>query len=112
MSHARKAAELDARNIVLHFSPEMKRALGDLAAAVHHSEHVDPDVRKVLQHWAAGQKQTIHDVLIAFPLIAEETFRHIRATGDQRAEDAWREICNQMPERGFILTKTPALGKP
>ena len=103
MSHTRKAAELDARSLTIHFSPGMRRALCDLEAAVHFSEHFDSDIQRILQRWTAGKAQSVHDVLIGLPLIAAETFRHVRATGDERAQEAWSEICNQMPEKGFAL---------
>jgi hypothetical protein len=103
--HARRELKLDGRDVEIHFSPRVRDALADLAAAVHFSEHFDPGMRGVLQHWADGKTQSLRDVLTAFPIIAEETFSHIHATNDERARDAWREICNQMPEHGFTLAQ-------
>jgi len=100
-SHARKSAELDPKSIEIHFSTEVQRAFGDLEAAVHFSKHFDGGLQTVLQRWATGAAANIHDVLVILPLLAEETFGHIRATGDERAEDAWREICSQISEKGF-----------
>jgi hypothetical protein len=104
-SHTRKASELDARGIEIQFSPQMHSAFQDLAAAVHFSEHFDGDMLSVLQDWAAGKRKSVHDILIALPLIAQETFKHIQATGDDRAREAWDEICSQMSEKGFTLTQ-------
>jgi hypothetical protein len=106
-SHALKTSELDSEKVEIHFSPELKRAYGDLAAAVHFSEYFDPDIQAILRRWSATRAPTLHDVLIALPLIARETFSHIRATGDERAQEAWQEICNNTPEKGFTLTKSP-----
>lgn len=105
-SHIRSVHNVDPRSVAVHFSPAVRNAFANLEAAVHFSEHVDGDIRSILHDWASDKPRSVHDVLSALPVIAEETFRHIRATGDQRAEEAWREICNQMPEKGFILSKS------
>ena len=104
-SHARKTTELDPKGVEVHFSPEVRSAFADLAAAVHFSEHFDGDVYSILQDWAAGKPASVHEVFTALPLIAEETTSHIRKTGDERAVEAWREISLKMPEKGFSLTK-------
>lgn len=109
--HRRKATELEARDIDVHFSPKVTQAFRDLAAAVHFSEHFDGDIRRIVQDWAAGKPKSVHDVLIALPSIAGETFRHIAATGDERAQEAWDEISAQMNEKGFTLTKGRIRGK-
>lgn len=110
-SHKRRVDEIDARSLKLQFSPAVKQAFSDLEAAVHFSEEFSGDVHAILHDWATGKPPTLHGVLIALPLIAEETFGHIRATGDERAAAAWRELCNQMSENGFALTRTPAVGR-
>jgi hypothetical protein len=102
--HARKATELDANGIEVHFSPEVKNAFADLAAAVHFSKHFDGDILSIVQDWASGKPLSVHSVFISLPLIAAETSRHVRATRDERATEAWREICLKMPEKGFTLT--------
>jgi hypothetical protein len=109
--HRRKANELDASEIDVHFSPRVTQAFRDLAAAVHFSEHFDGDIRRIVQDWAQGKPKTVHGVLIALPSIAGETFRHIAATGDERAQEAWDEIGSQMNEKGFTLTKARVRGK-
>jgi hypothetical protein len=111
VGHAHKAAELDARGIEVHFSPRVTSAFADLAAAVHFSKHFDADALSILQDWVAGKCNSVHDVLISLPVIAEETAAHIRATGDKRAEEAWREICLKMSEKGFTLTQERARRK-
>jgi hypothetical protein len=111
MSHARKASELDPRSVEVKFSPEVRGAFADLAAAVHFSEHFDGDMLGILERWATGTRQTVHDIFISFPLIAEETFKHIHATGDKRAAKAWREIGSEMLEYGFTLEKSRSRGK-
>jgi hypothetical protein len=103
--HRRKANELDAGEIDVHFSPRVTQAFRDLAAAVHFSEHFDGDIKKIVEDWAAGKPKSIHGVLVALPSIAGETFKHIAATGDERAQEAWDEIGSQMLENGFTLTK-------
>jgi hypothetical protein len=109
--HTQKAAELDARGIEVHFSPEVRNAFADLAAAVHFSKHFDGDILGIVQDWATGKRQSVYNVLKALPSVAEETSKHIRATGDKRAEEAWSEIGLKMSERGFTLTALRQRGK-
>jgi hypothetical protein len=104
-AHAKKLNTLDAAQIEVHLSRDVQQALSDLEAAVHFSEHFDGDIRDILGDWAKGKHPTIHEVLTAFPLIAEETSEHVRMTNDIRAQEAWRELCLKMPERGFELQK-------
>jgi hypothetical protein len=104
-SHRRKLEEVDGDSIKVHFSAKVKGALADLDAAVHFSEHFDGDAYAILHSWATGKNPSVREVMVALPLIAEETSRHVRESGDERAEDAWRELCNQMPENGFALTQ-------
>lgn len=104
-SHRGRLDELDARNINVRFSQRVKSALADLDAAVHFSEHFDGDAYAILRDWAKGKAPSVHDVMVALPLIASETFRHIQATGDRRAEEAWDQLCSDMLEHGFALTQ-------
>ena len=105
MTHSRKVAEIDARDIKVHFSPAVRSAFGDLEAAVHFSEHFDGDILRTVQDYAAGKPKSVHDVLIVLPTIAGETMKHVKATGDKRAEEAWNEIAGQISENGFSLTQ-------
>jgi sugar phosphate isomerase/epimerase len=109
--HSRKATEMDPRGVDIHFPPEVQRAFADLAAAVHFSEHFDADTLKTVQEWAEGKPASVYDVFTAFPLVAQETFKHIEATGDERAAKAWREIGSELLERGFTLAKERHRGK-
>jgi hypothetical protein len=102
-SHTKKVAEVDPRSVGVNLSPEVRRALGDLAAAVQFSEHFDGDTLLTLQDLASGKQLSVFDVFTAFPLIAEETFKHIHATGDKLAAAAWHEIGSELLERGFTL---------
>jgi hypothetical protein len=111
LSHTRKTSELDPKGIEVKFSPEVRSGFANLAAAVHFSNHFDEDMRGILEHWATGTRQTVHDLFISFPLIAQETFKHIHATGDKRAAKAWREIGSEMLERGFSLERSRDRGK-
>jgi hypothetical protein len=96
---------MDPITVQVHFSKEVRRAFSALAAAVHLSDHFDADMLSVLQDWAAGKKQSVFDVMVAFPAIAKQTFKHIHATGDKRAEQAWGEIGSELLERGFSLAR-------
>lgn len=105
MSHARKAAEINANDIMVQFSPGVRKAFGDLEEAVRGSEHFDGDIHRIVQDYAAGKTKSLHSVLIGLPAIAQETMNHVRATGDMRGELAWDEIASQMNENGFSLTQ-------
>jgi hypothetical protein len=103
--HRRKVTEMDPRGVDIHFPPEVQRAFADLAATVHSSEQFDSDVLKTVQEWASGKAPSVYDIMTAFPLVAEETFKHVHATGDQRAADAWGQIGSELLEKGFTLDK-------
>lgn len=111
MSHSRKVAEIDARGIEVHFSERVRSAFADLAAAAHFSEHFDGDMLDSVREWGAGRPVSVHEALTSLPLIAEETAKHVRATGDKRAEDAWQEVGLAMSEKGFSLTQARKRGK-
>jgi len=102
-SHAQKIAESDPRRVGVQLSPEVRAAFADLAAAVHFSNHFDADVLLTVEDLAAGKQLSVFDVFTAFPLIAEETFKHIQATSDNRAGTAWEKIGMQLLEKGFTL---------
>lgn len=104
-SHRRKLEEIDPYKINVRFSPRVKKALADLEAAVHFSEHFDGDAYAMLHGWAHGKAPTVREVLVEFPLIASETFQHIRATNDKRAEEAWDQLSSELLEAGFALTQ-------
>jgi len=104
VSHRRKAAEVNPYDITVHFSPTVKEILGELHEAVKASPHFDADIRSVLHEWATTVTPTLESVLITLPVLAQETFGHIQATGDQNAAHAWKEFSNQMvQERPFTL---------
>jgi hypothetical protein len=105
-SHRSKATELDAKGIEIHFSPKMIQAFRDLAAAVHFSGDFDGSMLRTVQDLAEGKPTSLHGVLVSLPAIAGETFRHIAATSDERAREAWDDISAQMGERGFTLSLT------
>jgi hypothetical protein len=105
MSHSRKVAEIDSRDIEVRFSPAVIKAFGDLEESVRGSQHFDSEARRIVQDYAAGKAKSVHDVLIGFPAIAMETMRHVRATGDTRAEMAWEEIAAQINENGFSVSE-------
>ena len=110
-SHRRKLEEVDGDSIKVHFSPRVKSALADLDAAVHFSEHFDGDTYAILHGWATGKNPTAREVMVSVPLIAQETFEHIRKTDDKRADLAWHEFSSQLNENGIRLVKSPVRQK-
>jgi hypothetical protein len=103
--HEQRITEMDPRRVEIRFSDGVLQAFGDLAAAVHFSEHISPETHSTLQDWATGKIQSVQDILVGFPSIAEEIFQHIHATGDKRAAEAWSNIGIEMLERGFTLAR-------
>jgi len=98
--------ELDARDLNVRFSPPVQTALKTLTVIALKSDWFDPEMHAILEEWSSGKPTTIHDVMITLPLIAEQTAEHIKATGDERAKDAWRDLCTQLPENGFIVSQS------
>jgi hypothetical protein len=100
----RKTETLNPKSVKLHLSDEAQRAFGDLAAAAHFSDHFDGLILSVVDDLASGKALSVEDFVTALPVIAEETFRHIHATGDDKAASAWRAIAEGFSEHGLTLT--------
>jgi hypothetical protein len=98
--------ETDGRDLKVRFSPSVTKALRSLASTALNSEHFDQEMHSILQEWSDGKPTTVHDILIAFPLIAEQMAAHISATNDESTKDAWRELCMQLPENGFTISQS------
>jgi hypothetical protein len=110
--HADRTKRTDtSAEMRMSFSGPVKAAFADLAAAVHFSKDFDPDIKNVLHEWAGEKTLKVHDIISALPAIAEETFKHIHATGDERAAEAWHEIRSQIAEHGFTLSPTSVRAK-
>lgn len=104
--HARKHTNVNAWELNVQFSPQVRSAFSDLAAAVHFSDHFDRDILTIVEKWAAGKSTTVHNFFISMPTIASETIGHIAKTGDQRAAEAWREVSSQIAEKGgYVVTR-------
>ena len=100
----------DPRSTRIDFSPEVRSAFRDLAAAVHFSDF-DPLILQTVQEWAGTRKPSVEDVVTSLPVIASETFRHIHATGDEKAREAWSAIGGELLEHGFTMQKNRLRGK-
>lgn len=109
--HLSRVGDLDPRSTTVDFSPEVRSAFRDLAAAVHFSDHFDPLMLQTVQAWAETQKPSVHDVVTALPILASETFKHIQATGDKAVERIWGNIGSELLEKGFTLQKNRWRGK-
>ena len=105
MSHAQKVEEINARNIMVQFSPAVTKAFGDLKEAVGDSKHFDWDALQMVKDYAAGKPKTLHSALIGLPSVAMATMEYVRMTGDRSAEVAWQDIAGQINENGFSLTQ-------
>ena len=111
MNQTRNETILNAREVELRLSEPVRGALADLKAAVHFSKHFDPDVLVALTRISEGKSPSAHDFIISLPTIAEETFRHIQATGDERAREAWSQLGDHMLNQGFQLVSTQQIGR-
>jgi hypothetical protein len=106
--HVRKATEIDSREMTVHFSVEVRESFRNLADAVKSSPHFDSGTRKTLQEWAAGKTPSVGALAVALPGIAEEAVAHVNATGDQRADEVWDKLKEQLQGRDvkpFTLTR-------
>jgi hypothetical protein len=102
-SHLRRVGDLDPRIVTIDFAPEVREAFRDLAAALHFSDQVGADMLSIIREWAEGKKPTVQDVMISLPLMAQEAWEHINATGDKNAKAAWDNISSELLERGFTM---------
>jgi len=96
---------LDPVSVRVHLSDRTRNAFADLEAAVHFSDCFDVGIRMLVKDFATGTDASVEDVIVSLPSIAEETFAHIAAVGDERARAAWRALCEALPEQGFTLTR-------
>jgi hypothetical protein len=106
-SHSSRVGELDPNTTTIDFSPEVRSAFRDLAAAVHFNEKFDGDTLLTIQEYADTKKPSVYDLLTAFPLIAKDTFEH----GGKKAREAWDNLGSELLEYGFTLQKGRARGK-
>jgi hypothetical protein len=72
---------------------------------VHFSEHFDPAIESIVDDVAAGRDVGLSGFLASLPLIAQETFRHAGATGDQRVEEIWKDIAEVFSEHRYTLAQ-------
>jgi hypothetical protein len=100
-----KTEMLSPSSVKVRLSVEAQRAFGDLAAAVRFSDYSDKRILSIVEDFANGTNFSVEDVICSLPLIAADTFRHIHACGDGRAEQAWRAIGEALSEHGFSLAK-------
>ena len=111
-SHSRKIAELSPGDLRVHFPEALRKSFGDLAAAVQFSEHFDQGhILSIIQDWSSGRTTTVQGFAMALPEIAEETLKHIQATDDERAAQAWEDIKLEIGERSFTLEKIRRHGR-
>lgn len=103
-SRWRKTGTLDSDNVEVDFAPEVRDAFRDLAAAVHFSKHVSPEMKAELQDWAEGKPASVRGAMATLAITAQEVFKHIHATGDEKARKAWNDICGELTERDCTLT--------
>lgn len=94
--HSRKLTEFQPDELRVHFSPELKRNFARLEAAVCESEHFDGAMLRVLQDLAEGKPTTVRSTIIAIAAVVQETGNHIRATGDEKAEELLSTIIDGM----------------
>jgi hypothetical protein len=104
--HRRRIDELDPRRVTVQLSPRVRNAFANLAAAVHFSDTFDPGMLQTVSDLAVGKAMSVDDLIGSLPPIAEHTFNHIHATGDERARKAWQEIGHALLEEGFTLVKS------
>jgi hypothetical protein len=101
----RRAGELDSESVQVDFAPELRAALGDLAAATRGSAQL-AEMHATIQEWAIGHKPSVFDVIFSLPFIADGVHEHIRVNNDTRAQEAWDNFQAQLgnlEDRAFKL---------
>jgi hypothetical protein len=92
----RRNTEIDADLAKVQFSPEVVAGFARLEALVHDSPHFNPEIRENLRDLASGKTFDVHLALTEMALIAQNTMRHVTATGDTRAEQALDDPTSDM----------------
>jgi hypothetical protein len=90
--HASGVQKIDADGVTVQFAPGVVASFARLEALVHDSSHYASDLRLNLQDLATGKPYPIQTALSEMALITLETMKHVRATGDTRAEKALEEL--------------------
>ena len=98
-SYQSKVSAIDPESMRVDFSPEVRSAFRDMAAALHFSDKVSPEMLSIMQEWADSAKPGVQSVLVAFPALAQAVF----ASGNRKAKDAWKELGRAMLDHGFSL---------
>jgi hypothetical protein len=100
----RKLRELNPSIVQVQLPPDVRKAFGDLAAAVHLSGQVGEGMIETLNDLVGGKNINLEDLVGSLPLLAAQTIRHVQATGDDRVARAWSEIASHLIEEKFILS--------
>jgi hypothetical protein len=85
--------EVNARDLLMRFSPAVEDAFRSIAVAARESEHFDAGIYEIVKGWSAGKPTTVHDIMITLPAVAGEVTAHVRATGDVAMKEAWDDLC-------------------
>jgi hypothetical protein len=99
--------EVNARELLVRFSPAVEDAFRSIAVAARDSQHFDGEICEIVKDWSAGKPTSVHTVMTSLPIIAGEVAAHVRATGDKSMNAAWEELCIQLPEQGFTVSQSP-----
>ena len=106
-----KSKEMDAMNVSVRFSPEVVRKFARLEAFVHGSQHFDSGLLINLQSLASGKPPTLDLIIPEIAQLASETMRHVQATGDTRAADAFADLTSSLfePKAMTALVDSPSV---
>ena len=102
-SYRNRVGEIDQHNAGIDFSPEVRAAFRDMAAALHFSDKISPELLSIIQDWGETARPSVHSVLIALPPIAQE----VLASGNAKAKKAWGDMSDAMFNYGFSLEGNP-----
>ena len=90
--HAAGLRKTDIDMTKIGFSKEVLRRLTRLDALIRDSEHISPETREELRELASGQPRDVQTALWDMAIIAQDTMKHVVATGDKRAEQALNDV--------------------
>jgi hypothetical protein len=102
-THSHRFRKVNSEVQKVRFSPDVVKRFRHLEAFVHDSEHFAPQILENLQDHASGKPAHLATAMADMAAIAQQTMKHVYATGDLRAESALDELFDSFLNRD----KTP-----
>jgi hypothetical protein len=98
--HASRVEDSAGNDLRVRFSPEVLRQFARLEAAVHDSPHFGPEMLLILRDLAEGKATDVRSTLLGVAAVVQETGRHIRETGDKKADETLEALIEEFSNIG------------